>query len=82
MTFIRDSTALACSTGHTDLIHDLCQILNGKFHLLLTANTFLFPNEIRSICASSFSITIYCGTDTGTIFIVPLRTLTIQFGEI
>jgi len=42
--------------------------------------TFLFPNEIHSICASSFSTTIYCGTDIGSIFIVPLRTLTTQFG--
>ena len=40
--------------------------------------TFLFPNEIHSICASSFSTTIYCGTDTGVIFVVPLRTLTTQ----
>jgi len=84
--------------GHTGPIHDLCQISIGKFHLLLTASsdlsvrlwdiitgkclcTFLFPNEIHSICASSFSTTIYCGTDLGTIFIVPLRTLTTQFGE-
>ncbi|CAF3300951.1 unnamed protein product [Rotaria sp. Silwood2] len=75
--------------GHTGPIHDLCQILIGRFHLLLTGSsdfrtclcTFLFPNEIHSICVSSFSKTIYCGTDIGTIFIVPLRRLLTQFGE-
>ncbi|CAF4151717.1 unnamed protein product, partial [Rotaria sp. Silwood2] len=84
--------------GHTGPIHDLCQILIGRFHLLLTGSsdfsvrlwdiitgtclcTFLFPNEIHSICVSSFSKTIYCGTDMGTIFIVPLRRLLTQFGE-
>ncbi|CAF1111546.1 unnamed protein product [Adineta steineri] len=83
--------------GHTGPIHDVCQISIGKFHLILTASsdlsvrlwdiitgkclcTFLFPNEIHSICASSFATTIYCGTDVGTIFSVPLRTLTTQFG--
>ncbi|CAF3398289.1 unnamed protein product [Rotaria socialis] len=84
--------------GHTGPIHDVCQISIGKFNLILTASsdlsvrlwdivtgkclcTFLFPNEIHSICASSFSTTVYCGTDVGTIFIVSLRTLTTQFGE-
>ncbi|CAF3429504.1 unnamed protein product [Rotaria sp. Silwood1] len=64
-------------TASSDLSVRLWDIVTGK-----CLCTFLFPNEIHSICASSFSTTIYCGTDTGTIFIVPLQTLTTQFGGI
>ncbi|CAF4277314.1 unnamed protein product, partial [Rotaria sordida] len=88
-----DISSIKSFQDHKDSTHDLCGILFEKFHLLLAAPsdlylsnianrkylwTFLFPNEIHSICASSFSTTIYHGTDIGTSFIVSLRTLTIQ----
>jgi len=58
-------------TGSSDLTVRLWDIVTGK-----CLCTFLFPNEIHSVCVSSLSATLYCGTDIGAIFIVPLQTLT------